>query len=173
MWYYLGELVAALVLAALQLAWAPWLRLSGQEPALVVTLVVIVAIFRGPLEGVWAGFWGALCLGALLSYPLGGLFVSYMTCGLLVGLIGHQIFLDRLPLVGLVSFLAAVGVQVVMALFLRPAAFGPWVGALFLGAAFTAVLALPLAWGGRLLLHRPPGALPPGATGTGLFAERR
>ena len=93
-----------------------------------------------------------------LKAILGGLFVAYMGCGLAAGLLGQQLFPDRLPvLMGLV-LLAAVAARVVELLFVPPPS--PWPYLLFtlIESAYAALLAAPLALLVRHFLH-PRGAL--------------
>ncbi|NLO74360.1 MAG: hypothetical protein GX100_09680 [candidate division WS1 bacterium] len=160
-WYYLGEFVAMLVLAALELSWAPWLKLGGAvAPKLVLVAVVLVGLFRGPLEGAWSGMAGALCVAALGALPMGGLFVAYMGCGIFLGILGQTIFPNRLLLLMLTVFLAVLVAGIVGLIFAPPPVFGSWLGHLFLEALYSAVLTVPLVWLARLVLPVPAPPLP-------------
>jgi hypothetical protein len=147
--------VAALLLAACQSSMAPGLRIGGQTADLILILVVLVGLFRGPTEGVWAGWAGALFWGALAGLPLGGLFVGYMGCGLAVGLLGQQVFSDRLPILVVVVCVAVLGVQLVGLIFTPPPSLMPWLRAVALQALLSGAATIPLAWIGRPLLRRP------------------
>jgi len=153
-WYYLGELVAALLLAATESAWAPWLKIAQQAPALVLVLVVLVGMFRGPVEGAWTGLVGALCLGALTSFPLGGLFAGFMGCGVAAGLLGQQVVPDRISVLMFVVFLGVIGARVVGLIFMPPPRFGFWMGVTLIQACYSAVASIPLAWLARIVLAR-------------------
>ncbi len=169
--FYLGELVVAFLLAAAQTAWAPRGRVEGLGPDLVLVLVVLVGLFRGAEEGAWTGLVGALVRGALTDFPPGGLFFSYMGVGIAMGLLGQQIFSDRLPVLMLIVFVSLLAARLVGLVFYPTAGFGSWlVGALIVGL-YSAVAALPLGWLARLILHRPSMSLP-GGTGRPLLTRR-
>ena len=169
-WYYLVEFVAVLVLAALEMAWTPWLRLSGTvAPNLALAAVVLVGLFRGPLEGAWMGLAGALCVGALGDWPLGGLFVAYMGCGVGLGILGQTIFSNRLPVLMLTVLFAVIAAGTVGLIFSPPPTFGGWIGDLLLRALYSAALTVPLAWLARFLLPHHSAPLPVSAPGRSLL----
>ena len=169
-WYYLLEFIVALVLAAGELSWAPWLKLGGSvAPNLVLVAVVLIGLFRGPVEGAWMGLAGALCVGALADYPLGGLFVAYLGCGAALGVLGQTIFSNRLPLLMLTVFLAVIAAGIVGLIFMPPPAFGSWLDHLSLQAIYSALAAIPLAWLARLLLPHPSAPLPVTTPGRSLL----
>ena len=169
-WYYLGEFVVVLILAALELSWAPWLKLGGAvTPDLVLTAVVLVGLLRGPLEGAWMGLAGAVCVGALADHPLGGLFAAYMGCGIVLGILGQTIFSNRLPLLMLTVFLATLVAGLVGLVFTPPPAFGSWLSQLLLQAVYSGLITLPLAWLARLLLPHPTTPLPVTMSGRSLL----
>lgn len=169
-WYYVLEFVAALVLAALEMAWTPWLRLGGTvAPNLVLAAVVLVGLFRGPLEGAWMGLAGGLCLGALGDWDLGGMFLAYMGCGIGIGILGQTIFSNRLPVLMLTVLFAVVVAGVVGLIFAPPPTFGGWIGDLLLRALYSAVVTIPLAWLARLLLPHRSAPLPVSAPGRSLL----
>ncbi|HEY3398652.1 MAG TPA: hypothetical protein VGM19_13435 [Armatimonadota bacterium] len=159
MGYYILEFVVVLFLAAAQVAWAPGGRAQGLAPDLVLVAVVLVGLFRGSEEGAWTGLAGALCLGALTAAPLGGLFVGYMGCGVVTGMVGQQVFSDRLALLMFVTFASLLAVRLVGLIFVPSPTFGAWLASTVLEGLFTALLALPLGWIGRLILHRPVSSL--------------
>ena len=156
MLFFLGELVAALVLAAWQAAWVPALRLGGQPPELVLILVVLVGLFRGPTKGAWAGQWGALCWGGLSGALLGGLFVTTIGCGVATGLLGQEVFSDRLPVLMVIVFVAVLAAGLVGLIFAPPPAFAPWLVGTLGRAALSAVMTIPLTWVARCTLCRAP-----------------
>ena len=169
-WYYLLEFVAVLVLAALELSWAPWLKLGGAvAPNLVLIAVVLVGLFRGPLEGAWLGLVGAMCAGALGDFPLGGLFAAYMGCGVILGILGQTIFSNRLPLLMLTVFLATLVAGLVEMVFTPPPVFASWLAHLLLQALYSALVTLPLAWLARILLPHPSSPLSVSMTGRSLL----
>jgi hypothetical protein len=155
--YFFLELVAVLLLVVVQRTWIPALKIYEQVPALVILLVTLIGVFRGPLEGTWTGFWGALLLGAMASHPLGHLFLGYMSCGFAAGLLGQQVFPDRIPvLMGLV-FLAAIITRLIEMLLVPPGVYGPFMLQSLVQAAYASALALPLGLLARALFTRPPG----------------
>jgi hypothetical protein len=169
-WYYFLEFVAALLLAAGEQAWAPWLKLSGTvAPNLVLGAIVLVALFRGPVEGAWMGLLGALCVGALADYPLGGLFVAYMGCGTLLGILSQTVFSNRLPLLMLTVFLAVLVAGLVGLVFIPPPTFGAWLAHLLLEALYSALATVPLAWLARQILSSHGSPLPVSTPGRSLL----
>ena len=144
LWLYLAEFVLAVILGASQFAWPTWLRLFEQPPDLAVILLVAVGLTRGPLEGCWTGLVTALVVGSLGGTPLGGLFVSHMGAGTVLGLLGGRIFPDYIPVAMLVAAAAAVLMNVVELLFLPPASLGPWLTATVSQAVMTGLVVAPL-----------------------------
>jgi hypothetical protein len=153
--YYLGELVVAVMLAAAQVAWAPSGRALGLAPDLVLVLVVLVGLFHGPEEGAWSGLVGALAVAALTTFPLGGLFVAYMGVGMATGLLGQQIFSDRLPVLILIVLVAVLVAHLVQVIFVPAPSPGQWFLWTLLVGLYSALAAVPLGWIARLVLHRP------------------
>jgi len=160
-WYHLGEMILALLLAAVQLAWAPAGRWEGLAPDLVLVLVVLVGLFRGPEEAAWTGLAGGLCLGALTSFPLGGLFVAYMGVGIATGMLGQQIFSDRLPLLMVIVFFAVWIARLIGLVFVPSPQFAGWLVTTLIVALYSALAGLPLGWLARLVQPRAGPALPP------------
>jgi hypothetical protein len=165
LWYYVGELVVAIVLASAQTAWAPHHRVEGLAPDLVLVLVVLVGLFRGPEEAAWTGLGAALAVGALTSFPPGGLYVTYMGVGLGAGILGQQVFSDRLPVLMLVVFLALLLARLVGLVFYPAPSFGGWLVSTLIVGLYSALAAIPLGWLARLALHRPSMGLPGGPGG--------
>lgn len=164
--YYLGELVAALILVAAQTAWVPGARMLGMAPDLALVLVTLVGLFHGAEEGAWTGLVCALAVGALTSFPLGGLFVTYMGVGIAMGLLGQQIFSDRIPVLMLIVFVTLLVARLMLLVFVPVPSFGAWALATLLVALYSALATAPLGWLARVVLHRPVMGLtaPPGAT---------
>ncbi len=137
----------------------------GMAPDLALVLVTLVGLFHGAEEGAWTGLVSALTVGALTSFPLGGLFVTYMGVGVAMGLLGQQIFSDRIPVLMLIVFVALLVARLVLLVFVPVPSFGAWVLATLLVALYSALAAAPLGWLARVVLHRPAMGLtgPPGA----------
>lgn len=143
-WIYLIEFVLSAVLAGWHYAWPTWLRLAGQAPDLVVILLVSVGLTRGPLEGCWAGFSSGLMIGALGQTPLGGLFVSHIGAGTVLGLLGGRIFPNHIFVAMLVTATTVIAMNLVELLFIPPAHFLPWMTAIFVQAFVSSIVAAPL-----------------------------
>jgi len=143
LWLYLTEFALAVILGAWQFAWPTWLRLFQQPPDLAVILLVVVGLTRGPLEGCWTGLVTALVVGSLGGTPLGGLFVSHMGAGTILGLLGGRIFPDYIPIAMLVAAAAAMLMNIVELLFLPPASLGPWLTTTVSQAVMTGLVAAP------------------------------
>jgi hypothetical protein len=144
LWVYLVQFGLVIILVAWQHAWPAWLRLWDQPPDLAVILLVAVGLSRGPVEGCWSGLNAGLLMGALGSRPLGGLFVSHMGAGALLGLFGGRVFPDRVVVAMLVTAVAVVTTNLVEMLFLPPASFVPWLAETFAQAALSGLVAAPL-----------------------------
>ncbi len=101
-------LVAAVFVAILQVALAPWLQIRGAMPNLLVATTVALALHFGP----WAGFFWGLTVGGLAdvlaAHPLGILAISLAVVGYAAGL-GQRLVLESRVLAPVgVSFVAAV-----------------------------------------------------------------
>jgi len=144
LWLYLTELALAVILGAWQFAWPTWLCIVQQPPDLAVILLVVVGLTRGPLEGCWTGLATALMIGSSGSIPLGGLFISHMGAGTVLGLLGGRIFPDYIPVAMLVAVAASLLMNIVELLFLPPASLGPWLTAAVGQAVMSGLVAAPL-----------------------------
>ncbi len=153
LWLYLTEFALAVIVVGWQFAWPAWLRLFQQPPDLAVILLVVVGLTRGPLEGCWTGLVTALMTASLSGTPVGGLFVSHMGAGTILGLLGGRIFPEHLPVAMAVTAVAVLVMGTVELLFLPPASFGPWLAAVLSQAVLSAVVAAPLFVVLRQLMH--------------------
>jgi len=144
LWLYLTEFALAVILGAWQFAWPTWLRVVEQPPDLAVILILVVGLTRGPIEGCWTGFITALVVGSLGSTPLGGLFVSHMGAGTILGLLGGRMFSDYVPIAMAVTAAAVLLMNIVELLFLPPTSLGPWLTATVSQAAVSGLVAAPI-----------------------------
>jgi len=158
-WVYLAELALAVLLVCWQFAWPTWLELLQQPPDLAAVLLVAVGLTRGPLEGCWCGLLSALMAGALGPAPLGGLFISHMGAGTVLGLLGGRIFPDQVPVAMVVTAITVLIMSLVEALFWPPPGLGPWLAATVSQTVISALVAAPLFALLRPVMHylAPPG----------------
>ena len=111
--------VVLIVCAGLQLAWPEWLRIHEQAPDLTLAAILSIGLTTGLAEGLTAGFIGAYLWGAASDSPLGNLFLTHMSLGLLAGSLRGRVFADRISVaVGLV--IAGVAVASLVRLVLWP-----------------------------------------------------
>jgi len=143
-WLYLTEFALGVTVVGWQFAWPTWLRLFQQPPDLAVILLVVIGLTQGPVEGCWAGLVTALMAASLGGTPVGGLFVSHMGAGTILGLLGGRIFPGHLPVGMAVTAVAVLVMGIVELLFLPPASFGPWLAAVLSQAVLSGLVAAPL-----------------------------
>ena len=138
--------LALLVLAVvLQSAVVPRLPLPGGAPDLVLVLVIVVGLLRGPAEGMLAGFAAGLLVDALAVQALGTAALVLVVTGCLAGLAAGDAARSpgaALTVVGVLSGLAAGGLGIVLLLTGQPHA-GP--GALLERAVVTAAYDVAVA----------------------------
>lgn len=112
-----------------------------------------------------------MCVGALTSFPLGGLFVAYMGVGIASGMLGQQIFSDRLPLLMIIVFFAVWIARLMGLIFVPVPEFGGWLVTTLIVALYSALAALPLGWLARMVQPRTAPALPP-TPGSSMLGRR-
>lgn len=112
-------LIAAVLVAILQVALAPWMQIKGAVPDLLVATTVALALHFGS----WPGFFWGLVVGGmadvLAAHPVGILAISLAVVGYGAGL-GHRLVLESklvAPIgVGLVASLCNVLLQAPLAM---------------------------------------------------------
>ena len=142
-------LVVFLVLMS-QVTWLPAIRIGGVAPDLLLGVVFLIALRRGPTWAVWTGFFLGLLLGVEDPAALGMESLAYTLAAIVVARGGRS--LDRTnPLVLVVLlFLTALAAGSVRAVWMGRGDLGPismlWLRNALPGALYT-TLALPLlAW---------------------------
>jgi hypothetical protein len=144
-WY--GALITVLLLlvcVAAQSTWAPWLRMHGQVPQLVLAAVLSIGLTTGSFGGVLAGFLGAYLLASVTGLPMGNLFVSYMALGFLAGAMRGRMFSDRILLAMIVVAVGVIVAAVIGLILAPPPSPQAWVSVIFARAIFSALLTIPL-----------------------------
>ena len=141
---YLAYSILLVVLTALERTWPGWLLVYGQGPHLVTASVIAIALCAGPVAGCFAGLLGALLLGSVEAAWLGGVFVGYMTLGLVVGLLRGALLAERALVAALVTLAAVPVVELIRLLFAAPPSPGPWLLETALSAPYSALLAIPV-----------------------------
>jgi len=133
-----------LVLAAAQVTWPTWLRLSGQPPCLVLAAVISLGLTCGGPGGLTAGFVGAFLWAAVADLPMGNLFVSYMGLGFLAGTMRGRMFSDRLSLAAILVAAGVILAAIVSLLLAPPPSPQSWIAAVGARAVATALATIPI-----------------------------
>jgi rod shape-determining protein MreD len=144
--------VLALVVQAVVLARLP---LPGGSPDLVLVLVIVLGLLRGPAEGMLAGFGAGLAVDLLSVPALGSAALVLCATGWLAGLLARDAArsaVATLAVVGLVSAVATGALAVLLVLTGQPHA-GPaaLLGRVATTAAYDVALAPVVVWA---LAHR-------------------
>ena len=141
---YLIAAVAIAIVAVIEAAWPQWLFWGGERPELLLAATMSAGLLLGWNAGVSAGFFSALFRGALQAEPWGGLFVSYMTIGLLAGTVGHRLLVRRSTTALPTAALAVALFRLLLLFFQPPASFGLWALGSLRAMLYTAVVAIAL-----------------------------
>jgi rod shape-determining protein MreD len=162
---WLGLVLAAYVLVALETALGGVWALGAVRPALLLVLMVVVALHGRAMVAAWV----ALCLGVLMDVrwgtPVAGATATLgpWALGMLAGCwavlqLRHLLFRDAAATVGLMCFVAGVPMVLTAVLLysvrdlIGPAeampGFGAWsrLGVGLATVAYTAAVGLPLGW---------------------------
>lgn len=140
-------LVLALVVQAVVLERLP---LPGGSPDLVLTLVIVLGLLRGPAEGTLAGFGAGLAVDLLSVPALGTAALVLCVAGWLAGLLARDAARSAaatLAVVGLLSAVATAALAVLLLLTGQPHA-GPaaLLERVVTTAAYDVALAPVLVW---------------------------
>lgn len=141
---YLAYAILLVLFTALERTWPGWLLVHAQGPHLVIASVVGIGLCAGPVAGCFGGLIGGLLLGSVEGAWLGGVFVGYMTLGLVVGLLRGALLAERAPVAALVTLVAVPVVELIRLLFAAPPSPGPWLLETALSAPYSALVAVPI-----------------------------
>ena len=148
---YVAYAILLVLLTAIERTWPGWLLVYDQGPALIVAAVVSIGLCAGPVAGCFGGLVGALLLASVEHAWLGGTFVAMMLLGTTVGLLRGALLAERAPMAALVTLAAVPLVAVIRLLFAAPPSPGPWLLQTAIAAPYSALLAIPVFAGFRVV----------------------
>ncbi len=141
--YPVSGLMVALAVAA-QNTWAGWLLLMGRAPDLPLATVVAVGLGGGPIIGCFAGLVAGLLTASSQSAMFGSFLITYMTVGILVGLMRGSVFADRVLAAMIIVAVAVPASDVVRMIVAPPEVAHPWLLASVLAGPYTGLVAAPI-----------------------------
>lgn len=131
-------------MAAWQSTWPLWLKVQGQGPELTLAAVVCLGLVTGGTSGLMAGFLGALLWASVSSTPMGNLFVSYMSLGLLAGVLRGRMFSDRVAVAVMIVAISVVLAAIVRLVLAPPPSPQSWFTVVMVRSLYSALMAMPI-----------------------------
>jgi cell shape-determining protein MreD len=133
-----------LLMAAWQSTWPLWLKLQGQGPEITLAAVVCIGLVAGGPAGLVAGFIGAWLWASVSSAPMGNLFVSYMSLGLLAGSLRGRMYSDRITVAMIIVAVSVVMASVIRLVLAPPPSPQSWLVVVTIRSLYSAVMAIPI-----------------------------
>lgn len=131
-------------MAAWQSTWPLWLKVQGQGPELTLAAVVCLGLVTGGTSGLVAGFLGALLWASVSSTPMGNLFVSYMSLGLLAGVLRGRMFSDRVAVAVIIVAISVLVAAIVRLVLAPPPSPQSWVSVVMVRSLYSGLMAMPI-----------------------------
>ena len=141
---YIIAAIAVAIVAVVEAAWPQWLYWGGERPELMVAAAMSAGLILGWGAGVKTAFFAALYRGALEAEPWGGLFVAYMTIGLMAGTFGHRLLVRRASVAFPAALVATLLFRMLVMFFQPPGSLGLWLMGTLRASLYTAFFAVPI-----------------------------
>jgi rod shape-determining protein MreD len=150
-WLVLGALVTAA--SVINVALSPGLSAYSFRPNLGLCCLIVCSLFTGPNTASALGFWAGLLEASYAATDLGSLIVSRTLAGFGVGILEERIFRDHVLVAVAATFLGTLGAEGCFFLFAPQPHAGAWAIATLNEAFANALLATPVYYGTRWIVH--------------------